>query len=68
MRQTICNMCGKPFDFEDNHNGLNIEHTCGYPSKFDNDRFRLDLCVECTDNEIKQLIEKCKHNPLVERY
>lgn len=65
--QKFCNLCGKEFDIFDNQESFGI-HTgkIGYGSKHDGDSIELDLCCDCFDKLIDDLIPKCKINPLTE--
>ena len=54
MTKTICNMCGKEFDYSDD---FGIRHTYGYGSVHDMDKLEVDLCNECLDKLTTYLIE-----------
>lgn len=64
MKQTVCNMCGKTFDMEDEANDFTLYARFGYGSKRDGDNFNLDLCCECCDKFVDELVEKCKVDPV----
>lgn len=65
--QKFCNLCGKEFDNWDSQESFGI-HTgkIGYGSKHDGDKLELDLCCDCFDKVIDDLIPKCKISPLIE--
>lgn len=52
MKKTICNLCGKTFDFLDEQENFSIYTRIGYGSKYDGEQLKLDLCCECMDNVI----------------
>ena len=58
LKNKVCNMCGKSFDEWDYH--------IGYDSKYDLNRLRLNLCIECFDKVLDFIKPQCKINPLVE--
>lgn len=66
MKQTICNMCGNKFNYEDESNNFSIRHRFGYGTKYDDDVLELDLCCECTEHFINQLVDECKIYPINE--
>lgn len=65
--QKFCNLCGKEFDIWDSQENLGIHTgTIGYGSGHDGDKLELDLCCDCFDKVIDDLIPKCKISPLIE--
>ena len=63
MIKTICNMCGKEFDFWDMQEDFHIEKDeIGYGSKHDGMHLKLDLCCSCMDS----LIDRCIIPPIAE--
>lgn len=62
MKKTICNLCGKNFDFWDEQGNFSIYTCIGYGSKYDGEQLKLDLCCECMDN----LIDLCVISPVSE--
>lgn len=60
-----CNMCGRSFNFWDNHENFCLDRSVGFGSKYDLHRIRLDLCCRCFDKIIDQILPQCKHNPIV---
>lgn len=62
MKKTICNLCGKNFDFLDEQENFSIYTRIGYGSKYDDEQLKLDLCCECMDN----LIDLCVISPVSE--
>lgn len=67
--KVICNVCGKEFDLYDRQEKFGI-HTgvIGYGSKYDGGEISLDMCCDCFDRLMEDLIPKCKINPHEERY
>lgn len=66
--KVFCNVCGKEFDLYDRQEDLGIHTgTIGYGSKYDGDTINLDMCCDCFDKLMEELIPKCKINPLKER-
>ena len=59
-----CNMCGKEFDVYDD---FSFYHEFGYGSKRDGDEICLDLCNNCLDKWVDELIKMCQHNPIEEK-
>lgn len=55
-----CNKCGREFDEFDEQHDIHITKDMGYPSKYDGERVRIDLCVDCAD----KLIDECRVNPI----
>lgn len=66
MNKTVCNVCGKEFDIWDRQEAFGFHSHVGYGSKFDGDHIELDLCCDCFDNLMDELIPKCVHNPVVD--
>lgn len=64
--QTFCNRCGKEFNVWDKDNGFSCHTAFGYGSKRDGDFIDLDLCCECMDKVVDNLVAECKHNPINE--
>lgn len=62
MKKTICNLCGKNFDFWDEQGNFSIYTRIGYGSKYDDEQLKLDLCCECMD----KLIDLCVISPVSE--
>lgn len=64
----FCNVCGKEFDVFDKQENFNI-HTgeIGYGSRYDGDSINLDMCCDCFDKLMEDLIPKCKINPHEEK-
>ena len=60
----ICNMCGKTFNFWDNHENFCLERSVGFGSKYDLHHIRLNLCCGCFDKVIDWIIPQCKHDPI----
>lgn len=62
-----CTMCGKKFDELDIDLSYNIlDYFCSYGSKYDGERIRFNLCVDCFDKVLDTIIPMCKINPIVE--
>ena len=59
-KETICNMCGKKFDFWDTQEGFSINADLGYGTKFDGGTLELDLCCSC----MEKIIESCAIPPV----
>ena len=55
-----CNKCGEILDEFDMNNGVVIEKTMGYGSKYDTDKLKLVLCCKCLDD----IIEDCTISPI----
>ena len=62
MKKTICNLCGKNFDFWDEQEDFSIYTRIGYGSKYDDEQLKLNLCCECMD----ELIDLCVISPVSE--
>lgn len=60
MREVYCNMCGKKMTGFEKSNAFNMSGVAKYGSRFDGERFEIDLCTECLDT----LISKCKITPI----
>lgn len=63
MKTTVCNMCGKKFDFWDEQEDFHFYGRIGYGSRYDEHDLRLDLCCECMD----KLIDMCVIHPTTDR-
>jgi len=62
--KVFCNMCGKEFNSFDRQESFGIHtETIGYGSKYDGDSINLDMCCDCFDRIIEDLIPRCKINP-----
>lgn len=59
-KETICNKCGKKFDFWDTQENFSISKILGYGTKYDGSVLELDLCCEC----MNKLISECAVSPL----
>ena len=64
--KTLCNLCGKEFNAYDEQESFGIHTRVGYGSRFDGDSIDLDLCCECFDKLMYDLILQCKINPVIE--
>ena len=62
MRHTICNLCGKTFDFLDEQENFSMRRLIGYGSRHDGEALSLDLCCDCMD----KLIDRCVVSPVVD--
>ncbi len=62
--KTICNLCGKEFDIYDEQESIGYHDRPGYGSSFDGIEIDLDLCLECFDKLMTELIPRCKINPI----
>lgn len=66
--KVFCNVCGKEFDLYDRQEDFGIHTgTIGYGSKYDGDSINLDMCCDCFDKLMEDMIPKCKINPCTER-
>lgn len=63
-----CNCCGKEFDMWDEQEDFSMKRHVGYGSKFDGCVIDIDLCCNCFDGVLEDLIPKCEINPIVSRY
>lgn len=63
---TICNMCGKTFDEWDYQENFCFDTHIGYGSRYDLNRLRLNLCIDCFDKVLDFILPQCKENPLSE--
>lgn len=63
--KTICNVCEKQFDMNDECLSFGIHRKIGYGSKYDGDDMDLDLCCDCADKFIDEMIKKCKISPII---
>ena len=48
-RIKLCNKCGKPIDNHFIAGGVELEGEIGYGSKYDGERYCMDLCADCFD-------------------
>lgn len=67
MYKRFCNVCGKEFDVWDEQEDFSISRNVGYGSKFDGDHIHLDMCCDCFDKLMDELIPKCAISPVEER-
>ena len=64
--ETVCNMCGKPFDVLDRNQNFCFHRPIRYGSRFDMDELDLDLCCDCFDKiMVKYIIPNCKYSPIL---
>lgn len=63
---TTCNMCGKVFDEWDYQEDFCFDYHIGYGSKYDLNRLKLNLCIDCFDKVLDFILQQCKTNPLEE--
>lgn len=63
-KQTICNMCGSVIDGTCEDVDFSLHTRLGYGSGFDGRDVDFDLCCECGDQMIEELIKRCKVSPL----
>lgn len=61
---TTCTMCGKVFDNWDYQENFCFEHLIGYGSKYDCERLKLNLCIDCFDTVLDFILPQCKTNPI----
>lgn len=59
---TICNKCGKPFDFWDEQENITVTRRIGYGSTHDGEYLSLHLCSHCMD----ELLDSCLISPTYE--
>ena len=65
--KTICNICGKEFDIFDEQESFGIHTgTIGYGSQYDGDKIDLDMCCDCFDGIMEDIILKCTIDPVTE--
>lgn len=64
-RSEFCTVCGKKFDMWDEMADLHFETVAPYGSVYDMCRIKFDLCVECFDRILGDLLPKCRHDPIV---
>ena len=63
---TVCNMCGKTFEFWDHEENVCLDRFIGYGSKHDFHRIQLNLCCHCFDKVIDWILPQCMHDPMSE--
>ena len=51
----ICDCCGKEFDDYDKNNCAGIYFSPQYGSKYDGEKFDIDLCIDCMDKIIDMM-------------
>lgn len=61
---TKCTMCGKVFDNWDYQENFCFEHLIGYGSKYDCEKLKLNLCINCFDKVLDFILPQCKTNPI----
>lgn len=61
-----CNVCGKEFNMWDEQEDFGLHYHCGYGSKFDECLIDLDMCCNCFDKIMDDVISQCKINPIKE--
>ena len=66
FKNKVCNMCGKSFGEWDYQENFCFDYHIGYDSKYDLNRLRLNLCIECFDKVLDFIIPQCEINPLSE--
>ncbi len=59
-RRVICNKCGKSMDMLDIQQKFNLRGVLCYGSKYDGQKYELDLCCTCMDD----LMESCRIAPI----
>lgn len=58
-----CDMCGKQFDEFDRQESFGFHYPdVGYGSKFDNTSINIDLCCDCFDKMMDNLIPKLQYD------
>lgn len=63
---TKCTMCSNVFDNWDYQENFCLDYHIGYGSKYDCNRLKLNLCIDCFDKVLDFILPKCKTNPLSE--
>ena len=63
---TVCTICGKLFNELDYQENFCFDTHIGYGSKYDLNRLRLNLCIDCFDKVLDFILPQCKDNPLSE--
>lgn len=63
---TTCHMCGKIFDEWDYRENFCFDYHIGYGSKYNINRLKLNLCIDCFDKVLDFILPQCKTNPLKE--
>lgn len=66
MTTKKCNKCGKDFDMWDKQEGFGFHYNVGYGSRFDKTIIDLDLCCDCFDSLMYELIPQCTYNPVTD--
>ena len=63
-----CTMCGKTLDDWDRQQGFGFDYHIGYGSRHDLERVHARFCCDCFDALLDELIQRCKHNPVIGEY
>lgn len=66
FKLTTCNMCAKVFDKWDYQENFCFDYHIGYGSKYDLNRLKLNLCIDCFDKVLDFILPQRKTNPLNE--
>lgn len=62
----MCSICGKQFDFYDEQLDCNFVRDIGYGSKYTGRGLDLNLCCNCFDSLLDEILPKCAINPMSE--
>lgn len=65
-KATYCNLCGKKFDEWDKQEDFSIHRNLGYGTKYDSDILDLDLCCDCMEKFLDDIIPRCQISPIAE--
>lgn len=63
-----CNLCGKKFELWDKEENFCFHRRVGYGSAYDGYLLNLNLCCNCFDRLMDELVPKCEINPLSDPY
>lgn len=66
MKIIRCNKCNKTFGEWDIQQDFSIIKHIGYGSKYDGCVFEIDLCCDCADKLIEQLVKECTTSPIID--
>lgn len=61
-----CTMCGNDFDMWDEQESFCFDHIVGYGSAHDGEKIHINLCCDCFDKILDNIIPKCKINPIID--
>jgi len=64
----LCNRCGKSFDMWDRQENFGFDYHIGYGSRYDMAYVKANLCCDCFDEMLDDMIKTFVMTPVIGEY